>query len=121
MNSTSDPTRLSTERGQSYVRLVRLMHYPQGIRAYFLETPLVHSSMRVLDAGCGGGIVTLALREALLTQGFRLSYFHGFDLTPAMLELFRDSLRAQNIDDVRLCRPMSSNWRDFLVPGATTI
>lgn len=84
------------------MRFVRLMRYPQGIRAYFLESPLLRSGIRVLDAGCGSGIVTLALREALLIRGFRPGHFQGFDLTPAMLQRFRHSLRAQAIEDIEI-------------------
>ncbi|MGD0670819.1 MAG: class I SAM-dependent methyltransferase [Candidatus Binatus sp.] len=100
MNQTSDPARLYTDRSQSYVRFVRFVGYPQGLRAYFLASPLLRSGLRVLDAGCGTGIVTLALREALLQRGFHPGPLQGFDLTPAMLDRFRQTLHTREIEGI---------------------
>ena len=91
-----------TERNQSYVRFVRFVLYPQGIRAFFLGSPLLRSGIRVLDAGCGTGVVTLALREALVSRGLIPGPLHGFDLTPAMLACFQQTLHARGIDGVDL-------------------
>jgi cyclopropane fatty-acyl-phospholipid synthase-like methyltransferase len=65
MRPTPDPARLFSDRTESYARFVRFVRYPEGIRSYFLRSPLLRSGLRVLDAGCGAGIVTLALRDAL--------------------------------------------------------
>jgi SAM-dependent methyltransferase len=109
-----------TQRIRSYVRFVRLVGYPAGLRAFFRESPLLRSNLRVLDAGCGTGIVTLALRDALLRRGLRPGTLRGFDLTPAMLERFRASLRARSIEDVEIVQndvlqleTLPAGWRDF--------
>ena len=102
MNPTSNPVRLYTDRSRDYVRFVRFVRYPQGIRAYFLGSPRLRSGLRVLDAGCGTGIVTTALREALVIRGFNPGPLQGFDLTPAMLERFRQTLRARAIVKARV-------------------
>ena len=102
MSLTDDPVQLFTERGHSYLRFVHTSGYPQGIRSYFMASPLLHSGLRVLDAGCGSGVVSLALRAALIRRGYRPALVHGFDLTPAMLERFHDSVRTQAIDGVEL-------------------
>ena len=104
MNQTSDPARLFTDRSGSYVRFVRFVLYPQGIRAYFRASPLLRSGLRILDAGCGTGIVSLALREALQSRGFHFGLLQGFDLTPAMLERFRQTLRRRGIEGVELAQ-----------------
>ena len=101
---TRDPVRLFSDRSESYVRFVRFVGYPAGIRAYFLRSPLLRSGLRVLDAGCGTGIVTLALRDALLRRGLRPGPTHAFDLTPAMLERFRATLRRREIAGIELSR-----------------
>ncbi len=120
MNETSDPTRLFTDRTRSYVRFVRFVGYPQGIRAFFRGSPLLRSGLRVLDAGCGTGIVTLALRAALLSRGFHPGPLHGFDLTPAMLEHFRRTLQARAIAgvdvvqaDVLRLDTLSRSWNNY--------
>jgi ubiquinone/menaquinone biosynthesis C-methylase UbiE len=100
MGCSSDPSRLYSDRVQSYVRFVRLVGYPQGLRAYFVGSSLLRSGLRVLDAGCGTGIVTLALREALRSRGQHPGSLHGFDLTPAMLECFREAIQRAAIKDI---------------------
>jgi ubiquinone/menaquinone biosynthesis C-methylase UbiE len=102
MGIVSDPARLYTDRAQSYVCFVRLVGYPRGLRAYFRGSPLLRSGLRVLDAGCGTGIVTLALREALLSRDLRPGPLHGFDLTPAMIERFRQTLQRRAIQGIAL-------------------
>ena len=109
-----------TERTASYLRFVRLVGYPQGIRGYFLGSSLLRSDLHVLDAGCGTGIITLALREALLSRGFRLGVLRGFDLTPAMLEGFHETLRARGIEGIRVVQndvlqleDLPDGWSDF--------
>jgi ubiquinone/menaquinone biosynthesis C-methylase UbiE len=115
-----DPVQLFSERSESYVRFVRFVRYPQGIRAHFLASPVLRSGLRVLDAGCGTGIVTLALREALLRRGMTPEAIHGFDLTAAMLERFRGTLRAQSIEGIDLAQAdvlelqaLPPSWNDY--------
>ncbi len=101
MTATSEPTRLFTEKHATYARFVRFVRYPQGIRAFFLQSPLLRSGLRVLDAGCGTGIVTLAVRDALVRRGLALGSLNAFDLTPAMLECFRHTLLVRAIEGVK--------------------
>jgi len=100
MAITSDPRALFTAKHGSYARFIRLVSYPQGIRAFFVRSPWLRSNLRVLDAGCGTGVVTLAFRDALIRRGLVPGRLHAFDLTPAMLERFRDVLRTRAIDGV---------------------
>ena len=100
MAASPDPSRLFAERQRSYERFIRFVRYPQGIRAFFLRSPLLRSGLRVLDAGCGIGIVALALRDAIVRCGMTPGPLHAFDLTPAMLDRFRHALLARAIDGV---------------------
>jgi ubiquinone/menaquinone biosynthesis C-methylase UbiE len=127
MNTTSDLVRLYSDRNRSYVRFIRFVRYPQGIHAYFMTTPLLRSGLRVLDAGCGTGIVTLALREALLRRGLTPGPLQGFDLTPAMLECFRQTLQTGRIEGVEIVQadvlrledlPAAWNNYDLIVSAA---
>lgn len=94
--------RLFTDRTNSYDRFIRAARYPQGIRAYFLGAPFLRSGLRVLDAGCGTGVVTLGLREALVRRGLPPAAMHAFDLTAAMLDRFRVRLATQGLSGVEL-------------------
>jgi cyclopropane fatty-acyl-phospholipid synthase-like methyltransferase len=102
MGVTADPARLFTERTESYLRFVRSVLYPQGIRAFFFASPHFRAGLRVLDAGCGTGIVTLALREALAKRSLPPGRLDAFDLTPAMLDRFGKALRVRGVADVEL-------------------
>jgi ubiquinone/menaquinone biosynthesis C-methylase UbiE len=127
MTQKPDPVQLFSERSESYVRFVRFVRYPQGIRKFFLTSPLLRSDLRVLDAGCGTGIVTLALREALLRRDFTPGTMHAFDLTPAMLERLRHTLRERALEGIDLAQadvlklhalPASWNNYDLIVSAS---
>jgi ubiquinone/menaquinone biosynthesis C-methylase UbiE len=129
MTPTPRPAQLFSDRSESYVRFIRWVRYPQGIRACFLRSPLLRSGLRVLDAGCGTGIVTLALREALLQRGLRPGPMHAFDLTPAMLERFRRTLRERALEGIELAEAdvlqldaLPAAWSDYdLVVSASML
>ena len=65
MSVSTDPRRFFTERHRSYARFIRLVRYPQGLRSFLLASPLLRPGLRILDAGCGTGALTLAVWEAL--------------------------------------------------------
>src|SRR5271157_93478 len=100
LTARSDPSLLFTDKHGSYERFIRFVRYPQGIRDFFLQSPLLRSGLRVLDGGCGTGIVTLALRDALVRRRLTPGPLHAFDLTPAMLERFRLTLLVLGIEGV---------------------
>jgi ubiquinone/menaquinone biosynthesis C-methylase UbiE len=113
-------TTIYTERAGSYHRFVSAVGYPQGVRAVLRDYEPLRSDLKVLDAGCGGGIATLALRDALEARNLRPGITHGFDLTPAMLERFRTSLARRGMSDVDLRQAdvlqlerLPDAWRDY--------
>ena len=113
-------TTMYTERAGSYHRFVSAVGYPQGMRAVLRGFEPLRSDLKVLDAGCGGGIATLALREALEARNCRPGITHGFDLTPAMLARFRASLARRGISDVELLQAdvlhlerLPDAWKDY--------
>jgi ubiquinone/menaquinone biosynthesis C-methylase UbiE len=99
MDEPTDIPELYTEHADIYQRS---LGYPQGLRAVFLKSPALVPDMRILDAGCGTGITTLALRQALETRGVSGGEIDAFDLTPAMLSRFRAMLARSDIEGIRL-------------------
>jgi len=102
VTATADARRLFTERHATYARFIRAMRYPQGLRAFFRASPLLRPGLRVLEAGCGTGALTLAVHDACARRGVPPRAFHAFDLTPAMLDRLRATLARRGIGDVAL-------------------
>jgi ubiquinone/menaquinone biosynthesis C-methylase UbiE len=74
----------------------------------------------VLDAGCGTGALTLALRDVLFGRGLLPASMQGFDLTPAMLYRFQERLNAQGVEGVELSQAdelrletLPADWKDY--------
>ncbi len=120
---------LFSRRADSYARFIRFVRYSQGIRSYFLRSALLRPHLRILDAGCGTGALTLALRDALVERGLPPSALHGFDLTPAMLERLHAALRARSISgietrqaDVLHLDQLPASWQGYdLVVSASML
>jgi SAM-dependent methyltransferase len=93
---------LYTRRSRVYHGFVAALGYRPGLRAAFRAHAPLRADMKVLDAGCGGGLVTFALRDALASRGLGPGVIHGFDLTPAMLERFRAAARRRDVPEVAL-------------------
>ena len=129
MSATPDARRFFTERHATYARFIRAMRYPQGLRAFLLASPLVRSDLRILDAGCGTGALTLAVRDAFARRGCAPRALHAFDLTPAMLDHLRETLRSREINGLELAEAnvleldrLPTSWRDYdLVVSASML
>jgi SAM-dependent methyltransferase len=129
MSVTQDARQLFTERHDTYARFIRAVLYPQGLRSYFLASPLLRPGVRVLDAGCGTGALTLAVYDASLKRGIPLGSLNGFDLTPAMLGQLRSTLEGRGIRDIELVEAnvlgldaLPAAWRDYdLVVSASML
>lgn len=120
MTVSSNPQRLFSESAGAYERFIRSVGYPQGLRAYFARSTLLRDGLRILDAGCGTGVVSLALREALLRRGFAPASIQAFDLTPAMLDRFRSTLENGKVEGIELAQAdvlkldqLPASWNDY--------
>jgi ubiquinone/menaquinone biosynthesis C-methylase UbiE len=113
-------TRLYSERVDAYLHFIRSVGYPRGLRAVFMKSPALGPDLRILDAGCGTGVTTLAIHSALETRGMSARAIDAFDLTPAMLGRFRATLAASAIRGVRLAQAdvlqldtLPQSWSDY--------
>ena len=113
-------TQLYSERSDAYLRFIRAVGYPRGLRAAFMKSPALGPGLRILDAGCGTGVTTFALRSALEAREMPSCPIDAFDLTPAMLSRFRATLAASGIQGVRLAQAdvlqldaLPQTWSDY--------
>ena len=121
MTVAADARQLYTNRHASYTRFIRAVRYPQGLRAFLRGAPLLdRPGLRVLEAGCGSGALTLAVLDAAAQRGTPLAALEAFDLTPAMLERLRATLRRRGDANVALAEAdvlrlddLPAAWRDY--------
>jgi SAM-dependent methyltransferase len=97
-----EPKAFFTAEAAAYDRYVSLFCYFQGLRAFFERAECLRGGLCILDAGCGSGIPGLALLEALGRRGLAFERIEAFDLTPAMLERYREKLVGRGIEGVEL-------------------
>ena len=96
------PRDLYTGRAGLYSVWMKLFRHQQALRSLFEISGVLRSDLRILDAGCGSGATTLALISALRHQGYDYCSIDGFDLTPAMLNRFRNAIRWLHLERVEL-------------------
>ena len=120
MTVTADARQLFTDRPDLYARFIRLMRYPQGLRAFWRASPLLRPGVRILEAGCGTGALTLGVWDAAAERGIPLGAFDAFDLTPAMLDRLRASLARCGVAGITLAQAnvlqldaLPGGWRDY--------
>lgn len=116
----TDARRIYTERVGAYLRLLRIVGYARGLEAYFSRSDVLAPGLRILDAGCGSGVASLALRSTLAGRGLTPRAIDGFDLSQAMLDRFRATISERSIEGIRLARAdvfhleaLPPDWRDY--------
>ena len=97
-----DAKQLYTERVDTYEAFNAFFRSPQAQKAFFERYDGLRPGLRVLDAGCGTGATTVALVGALRARGLAPRELHAFDLTPAMLDRFRQRLERGDLPAVQV-------------------
>jgi len=93
---------LYTNRINAYQWFIAAFQSGKAFQQLLRRSFLLRDGIRVLDAGCGSGMATLAVLQAMRERNLEVARLQGFDLTPAMLERFERKLQEMRIHDVQL-------------------
>ncbi len=112
--------KLYTTRTTLYHWFIYSVGYARAVKKYIAQSQQLKSSMRILDAGCGGGLVTQIMHDVARHQNTQNISFFGFDLTPAMLDRFRTWINKKKITNISLVQAdvlkpeqLPESWKNF--------
>ncbi|MBW2377629.1 MAG: methyltransferase domain-containing protein [Deltaproteobacteria bacterium] len=101
---TSDQVRdFFTQNASLYHRLyIDVLRYGRAVNAFLRQSGTLEPNLRILDAGCGTGNVTREVLDLARRQDITGLSIDGFDLTPAMLNRFRQWLSREGVEAIDL-------------------
>lgn len=100
---------------------IKFLRYKSGLKNFFeTEQPLRQGS-KVLDAGCGSGVLIKVLFSIARKRNMTGIHFYGFDLTRAMLDLFKEWIAKENAANITLKKAdvlkadeqLPDDWRNY--------
>lgn len=109
---------------------IDVLGWGKQLEAFFYNSNYLSPNLKILDAGCGTGIVTKVLYSIAEQQVLGDIQFHAFDLTPAMLNMFHEWIARQGIKKIELAQAdvllleeqLPSHWREYdLIISATML
>ena len=127
MKTNNRTEKLYTERASFYERIfVGFLGWGRELEAFFRRSNYIHPNNKILDVGCGTGIVTRVLHKLAPKGGAK---FHAFDLTQNMLDILQQWIEEQGaIDiewkqaDVLEIETLPSHWKEYdLIVTATML
>lgn len=124
----NDVEQLYSARASLYEKVfVNQLGWGKELDAFLRRSTLLRPSLKILDAGCGTGIVTRILYKITRDKGFDSVQFHAFDLTQSMLDIFHQEIREQDLPNVELAQAdvlrldsLPAGWKgyDLIVSAA---
>ena len=121
---------LYTERASFYDRFfINFLGWGRELEAFFRKSTYLNPNSKVLDAGCGTGIVTRILYKLAIEKDFGDVKFRAFDLTESMLDIFREWVKPQGAENIELRQAnvleiyaLPQDWSEFdLVVSSTML
>jgi 2-polyprenyl-3-methyl-5-hydroxy-6-metoxy-1,4-benzoquinol methylase len=120
MSYDSITQKIYTSRTRLYHLFIHFVGYARAVRIFFMRNHCLRNEMRILDAGCGSGLILKILYKIGKNQQLSLALY-GFDLTPAMLELCKkwisknniSSLSLQQADVLKIDQTLPADWTNF--------
>ena len=120
MNIQKTVQQLYSKRVFWYQLFISALGYTRGVRVYLKKNCTLTAGMKILDAGCGTGLITKSLHTIAHNQSLQNITFHAFDLTPSMLKpflLWKEKQGAENIfirqADILEPKTIPTGWQDY--------
>ena len=90
------------------------------LKRFFLASNYLRPYLKILDAGCGTGVVTRILYAITHKKGYEEITFHGLDFTPAMLNIFHKWILNKGVNNIILkqadvldLKNLSPDWKNY--------
>jgi ubiquinone/menaquinone biosynthesis C-methylase UbiE len=121
---------LYNERASFYDRLfIDFLGWGKELKTFFQKSDYLHPNAKILDAGCGTGIITRVLYQLAADNHYEGIQFHAFDLTQSMLDVFQQWIadqQAHNIElsqaDVLELSEVPTHWGEYdLIVSSTML
>ena len=95
--------KLYTKKASFYHKFfIDILGCGKGIKKFFENYNYLKPNTKILDAGCGTGILTRILTEIAKKKKLDGIKYYGFDLTQAMLDLFKQWISKGNDKNISL-------------------
>jgi cyclopropane fatty-acyl-phospholipid synthase-like methyltransferase len=113
---------LYTEKASFYDRFfIDILGYRNGLKIFFENYSYLKDNFKILDAGCGTGLLIRVLTGIAKKEKFKDIKYHGFDLTQAMLNLFKQwipkgydqTIMLQKADVLLLDEQLPKDWKNY--------
>lgn len=130
MGTNDSIRKLYTDRAALYQRLfVDFLGWGRELETFFRRANYLRPNLKILDAGCGTGIITRVLYQLAQEKGYAGIQFHAFDLTQTMLEIFRQWITVQGANHIELVQAdvlepvgFPSHWKEYdLIVSSTML
>lgn len=116
----SEVQTLYSTRARLYEKVfVKGLGWGNELEAFFRRSAYLQPSLKILDAGCGTGIVTRTLHKIMQEKGFS-SEIHAFDLTQNMLDIFHQEISKHGLRNIELAQAdvlrldaLPSTWNEY--------
>ena len=105
MKVGADAEKLYNDKASLYQKVfIGFLNWGKELDKFFQKTEYLQSNLRILDAGCGTGVVTKTLYQIANQKGYAGIRFYGFDLSENMLKIFQQWIASAKADNIELAK-----------------